>query len=82
MEWISNVLVLEKLVLIENARLKTAQTMVIKYMYNGHLYMYKFFFFLSTEQYVLFDIFQYISIKDMCGIIVVYISLEFAVYIQ
>ena len=58
MEWISNVLVLEKLVLIENARLKTAQTMVIKYMYNGQLYMLRVLFFLSPEQYVLFDNFS------------------------
>ena len=42
--------------------LKTAQIMVIKFMYNGRLYMQGFFFFflffLSIEQYVLFDIFQ------------------------
>jgi hypothetical protein len=40
MEWISNVLVLEKLVIIENKKdekLKTAQTKVIKFMYHGHM---------------------------------------------
>jgi hypothetical protein len=40
--------------------LKTAQIMVIKFMYNGRLHVgvLFFFFFLSIEQYVLFDIFQ------------------------
>jgi hypothetical protein len=40
----------------EDERLKTAQTMVIKYMYNERLRVGVLF--LSTKQYVPFDIFQ------------------------
>ena len=42
-----------------------------RFMYHGRLY--KLFFFGQLNN---------ISIKDMCGIIVVYVSLEFAVSIQ
>ena len=40
----------------KDERLKTAQTMVIKYMYNERLHVGVVF--LSTKQYVPFDIFQ------------------------
>ena len=40
----------------KDERLKTAQTMVIKYIYNGRLHVRVLF--LSTKQYVPFDIFQ------------------------
>ena len=61
-------LVLEKLVIIENASLKTAQTMVIKYMYNGQLYMLGvLLFFCLLNSMCSLIIFLYISINDMCG---------------
>ena len=40
----------------KDERLKTAQTMVIKYIFNGRLHVGVLF--LSTKQYVPFDIFQ------------------------
>ena len=41
----------------KDERLKTAQTMVIKYMYNGQLHV-GFFFCQLLKQYMPFDIFQ------------------------
>ena len=69
----------------KDERLETAQIMVIKFMYNGRLHVGVLFFFFSFFVNWTICVVWYCSarsIKDMCGISVVYISLEFAVSIQ
>ena len=64
----------------KDERLKTAQTMVIKYMYNERLYVGVLF--LSTKQYVPFDIFQ-LDLSRTCVVSLWFTyPLEFAVYIH
>jgi hypothetical protein len=99
MEWISNVLVLEKLVLIENAWSRRIKRMIKNYCIFGtivpllnvkpnwekvnYLSFNSFIHpFLATICVVWYFSATCIKVKDMCGIVLVYLYLEFAVYIQ